>query len=100
MLKPMYESSFSPAVWVLGEDSICTVSKKDTKTPKLMIPLHVAPVGKAGKRDLISWICSHGKCKNHFLHSFYHFVFLHREILKRTGVFMIIIIIIELFLNP
>lgn len=78
----------------------CTVPERGTKTLELVIPLHVAAVCRPGKRDSISWICSHGKCKNHFLHHFYHFGFLHREILKRIGVFMIIIITIELFLNP
>lgn len=87
----MYESSFSPAVWVLVEESICTLFKEGTKTLKLVITLCIASVCKLGKQDLISTIRSfrfallYAKGKNHFLHNFYHFVSMRRKIVKRTG---------------
>lgn len=93
----MYESSFSPAVWVLVEETICTTLKEGTKTLKLVITLCIASVCKLGKQDLISTIRSfrfallYGKGKNHFLHNFYHFVSMHRRIVKTTGGFFFII---------
>lgn len=95
----MRESSFSPAVWVLVEGSVCTILKEGTKTLKLAITLCVASVCKLGKQDLISTVRSfrfallHGRGKNHFLHNLYHFVFLRSKILKRTGVFFPLIVI-------
>lgn len=91
----MFESAFSPAAWVLVEESICTVPKGGTKTLQLVITLHFASVCRPGKQDLTSTIRSfrfallYGRGKNHFLHRFCHFVFL-----RRTGVFIIIITII------
>lgn len=85
MLRLMCESS---AVWVLVEESVCRIPGEGTRTQDGVITLCVA---------FLCWPAQHHqgfqvhspswKGKNHFLHSFYHLVSLHRKILQRTGVF-------------
>lgn len=90
MLRLMCESS---AVWVLVEESICGIPEEGTRTQEVLITPCAAPLCWPGSQGLVSTIRAfrftlrYGRGKNHFLHSFYHLVSLHRKILKRTGVF-------------
>lgn len=90
MLRLMCESS---AVWMLVEESICRIPEEGRRAQEVVITLCAASLCWPGSRGLVSTIGAfrftllYGRSKNHFLHSFYHLVSLHRKILKRTGVF-------------
>jgi len=77
----MCESSFSPAVWAVVEDSICTILPEGTKPRESVIALRVASACELGKQGLISTIRSftfallYGRGKNRFLHNLDHFLF-------------------------
>lgn len=91
----------SSAVWVLVEESICRIPEEGTRTQELVVTLCVASLCWPGSQGLASTIRAfrftllYGRGKNHFLNSFYHLVSLHRKILKRTGVFFLMLVILK-----
>lgn len=88
MLRLMCESS---AVWVLVEERICGIPEEGTRTQEVgitpVLPLCAGLAHLVSTTGAFRFTLLYGRGKNHFLHSFYHLVSLHRKILKRTGVF-------------